>query len=226
MINCLVLRSGLGELEGDVAAGEAAVNLGVGVDTVVDASALLLVKDNLEELAAVLLGADTLANNLDGVAEIGQDGVVDGSQSAGAGTLLLLGVARAGGALGAGENAARSEDQDVAVGELLLELTGETLLDAVEALQGRDGDKDDNSLLAVANLDLAGRDNLQRAEGGLEVGSVGLEVVESLSNGLLELRGVLPRGAVGGDLVLGLGAHLDSMMLNGLRMIGVGTNFG
>ena len=28
------------------------------------------------------------------------------------------------------------------------------LLDAVEALQGRDGDKDDNSLLAVANFDL------------------------------------------------------------------------
>ncbi len=28
------------------------------------------------------------------------------------------------------------------------------LLDAVESLQGRDGDKDDNSLLAVADLDL------------------------------------------------------------------------
>jgi hypothetical protein len=28
------------------------------------------------------------------------------------------------------------------------------LLNAVEALQGRDGDKDDNSLLAVANFDL------------------------------------------------------------------------
>jgi len=28
------------------------------------------------------------------------------------------------------------------------------LLDTVEALQGRDGDKDDNSLLAVANFDL------------------------------------------------------------------------
>lgn len=28
------------------------------------------------------------------------------------------------------------------------------LLDAVEALQGRDGDKDGNCLLAVANLDL------------------------------------------------------------------------
>lgn len=28
------------------------------------------------------------------------------------------------------------------------------LLNTVEALQGRDGDKDDNSLLAVANFDL------------------------------------------------------------------------
>lgn len=125
-INRLELSSGLGELEGNVAASEATVDLGVGVDAVVDASALLLVKDDLEELAAVLLGADTLADNLDGVAEIGQDGVVDGGQSAGAGTLLLLVVARAGSTLGAGENAARSEDQDVAVRELLLELAGQT----------------------------------------------------------------------------------------------------
>jgi hypothetical protein len=79
---------------------------------------------------------------------------VDSSESSRTGTLLLLGVAGAGRSLGAGQDAARSEDQDVAVRELLLELTGETLLDAVEALQGRDGDKDDNSLLAVANLDL------------------------------------------------------------------------
>ena len=49
---------------------------------------------------------------------------MDGSQSSRAGALLLLGVAGAGGALGAGQDAARSQDQDVAVGELLLELTG------------------------------------------------------------------------------------------------------
>jgi hypothetical protein len=150
----LVLGTALGELEVDVAASEAAVDLGVSVQAVVDATTLLLVKDDLEELAAVLLGAETLADNLNGVGEVGQDGVVNSGESAGAGTLLLLGVARAGRALGAGQNAARGEDQDVAVGELLLELTGEALLDAVEALQGRDGDKDDNSLLAVANLDL------------------------------------------------------------------------
>jgi hypothetical protein len=121
----LELSGGLGELEVHVAACKAAVNLGVGVESVVNTDALLLVKDNLEELAAVLLGADALANNLDGEAEIGQDGIVDSSQSAGAGALLLLGVAGASRSLGAGKDAARGEEQDMAVRELLLELTGQ-----------------------------------------------------------------------------------------------------
>lgn len=144
----------LRELEVDVAACQTAVDLRVGVEAVVNTTTLLLVKDDLEGLGAVLLGADALADDLDGVGEILEDGVVDSSESSRTGALLLLGVAGAGGSLGAGQDAARSEDQDMAVRELLLELTGETLLDAVEALQGRDGDKDDNSLLAVANLDL------------------------------------------------------------------------
>lgn len=53
---------------------------------------------------------------------------------------------------------------------------------------------------------LAGRDDLQRAEGDLEVGRVGLELVEGLGNVLLQLGRALSRGAVGGDLVEG--AHL------------------
>lgn len=119
--------SGLGELEGDTAAGQLAVDVGVGIQAVVNTTTLLLVKDDLQGLGAVLLGAEALADDLDGVDEVGEDGVVDGGQSAGAGTLLLLGVARAGGSLGAGQDAARGEDQDVAVGELLLQLTGETM---------------------------------------------------------------------------------------------------
>ena len=39
------------------------------------------------------------------------------------------------------------------------------LLDSVEALQGRDGDKDDNSLLAVANFDLIKTQVSRRAPG-------------------------------------------------------------
>lgn len=164
----------LGELEDDTAAGEPPVDLRVGVQPVVNATTLLLIEDDLEGLAAVLLSAEALADDLDRVDKVGQDGIVDSSQGPRARALLLLGVAGAAGALGSGEDAARGQDQDVAVRKLLLELTGEArqissvfaglasrrkglvlpLLDAVEALQGRDGDKDDNSLLAVANLDL------------------------------------------------------------------------
>ena len=116
----------LGELEVDTLAGEALVDLGVGVKTVVDTTTLLLVEDDLEDLGVVLLGADALANDLDGVDEVGKDGVVDSSQSTRTRALLGLAGARAVAALGAGQDAARGDDQDVTVGELLLELTGQT----------------------------------------------------------------------------------------------------
>lgn len=115
----------LRELEVDVAASQTSVDLRVGVEAVVNTTALLLVEDDLEKLGAVLLGADALADNLNGVGEILEDGVVDSSESSRTGSLLLLGVAGAGRSLGAGEDAARGEDQDMAVGELLLELTGQ-----------------------------------------------------------------------------------------------------
>lgn len=44
-------------------------------------------------------------------------------------------------------------------------------------------------------------DELQRSEGDLQIGSVGLEIVQSTGDVLLQLGGVLPRRAVGGDLV-------------------------
>lgn len=94
----------------------------------VNAAALLLVQDDLEGLAAVLLGADALADDLNGVDKVGQDVVVHGGQSARAGALLLLVGARVDGALGARQDAALSDEEDVAVGELLLELTGQAVL--------------------------------------------------------------------------------------------------
>lgn len=93
----------------------------------VNTTLLLLVQDNLQGLAAVLLGADALADDLDGVDQVGQDGVVDGGQSAGTGALLGLGGARVDGALGAGQNAALSNEENVAVRELLLQLAGQTV---------------------------------------------------------------------------------------------------
>lgn len=115
----------LGELEVDTLASQTLVDLGVGVEPVVDTATLLLVEHDLEDLAAVLPGADALADDLDGVDEVGQDGVVHGSQSTGARALLLEGSVAAVGALRARQDAAGSDDEDVAVGKLLLELTGD-----------------------------------------------------------------------------------------------------
>jgi hypothetical protein len=121
----LVLSGGDGELEVNTLAGQSLVDLRVGVEAVVNTTTLLLVKNDLEDLGAVLLGAHALANNLDGVDEVGKDGVVDSSQSARTRALLGLAGARAVAALGAGQDAAGSDDEDVAVRELLLELTGQ-----------------------------------------------------------------------------------------------------
>lgn len=78
---CLVLgAAGLRELKGDATARQAAVDLRVRVEPVVDAAALLLVEDDLEHLRTVLLGAQALADNLNRVDEVGEDGVVHGRQ--------------------------------------------------------------------------------------------------------------------------------------------------
>lgn len=171
VLNC----STLGELKVNTTTSQLLIHLGVSIESVIHTTLLLLIEHNLQDLASILLGAQSLAHNFDGVDEISEYGVVDGSESSGTGTFLSEGGARAVGSLGTGENTARGEDQDVAVRELLLELTGESavisilsrlslgyrqekggipLLHAVETLQGRNGDKDDNSLLAVADFNL------------------------------------------------------------------------
>lgn len=124
----LVLGAALGELEHDSMAGQPTVDLAVSVQAVVDTAALLLVQDNLQGLAAILLGADALADDLDGVDEVAEDGVVDGGQSARTGTLLGLSSARVDRALGAGQDAALSNEEDVAVRELLLKLAGQAVV--------------------------------------------------------------------------------------------------
>lgn len=125
----LVLASTrLWELEVDALAREALVDLGVGIEAVVNATTLLLVKHDLQQLLAVLLGAETLANDLDWVDEVMEDGVMDGGEGSGSWALLLLQVAGAVGALWARKDAAGGNDEDVAVRELLLELTGQTIV--------------------------------------------------------------------------------------------------
>jgi len=131
----LVLHSStLRELKVNTTTRQLLVHLRVSIESVIHTTLLLLIEHNLQDLASILLGAQPLADDLDGVDEVGEDGVVHGSECSGTGAFLRERGARAVGALGAGEDAARGEDQDVAVGELLLELTGESALWSVSNL--------------------------------------------------------------------------------------------
>jgi hypothetical protein len=171
----LVLSSAaLGELERNTSASQLSVDLRISIKSVINTALLLLIENDLQQLSTIFLGSETLADDLNGVDEVGENGIMDGGQCSGTGALLCLAGAGTVGSFGAGENTAGSENENVTVGELLLELTGETgvlildvdsrlgelrgedipLLHFVETLKGWDGDKDDNSLLAVANFNL------------------------------------------------------------------------
>jgi hypothetical protein len=122
-----LLGTALGELKVDTLACQSLVDLRVGIESVVNTTTLLLIQHNLENLGSVFLGSDALADNLNWVDEIVQDAVVDGGECAGNWSLLLLRCTAAVGTLWAGKNTAGSDDEDVTVGELLLELAGEAV---------------------------------------------------------------------------------------------------
>jgi hypothetical protein len=203
MADLVIGSTTLRELKTNATPSQLSVDFGVSIESVINTSLLLLIQHNLQDLASILLGTETLTNNFDGVYEVVKDGIVNGGQSSGTRSLLRERSSGASRALGAGKNAAGCEDEDVTVRELLLELTGETLLHTVETLEGWDGDKDDNCLLAVANFNLSCGNELKRSECGLEICGIGLEIVQSTSNAGLKLRGVLARWARGRDLVEG-----------------------
>lgn len=131
--------SALRELKVNTTAGQLLVHLRVSIESVIHTTLLLLIEHNLQDFASILLGAQSLADDLNRIDQVGKDGVVDGSESSGTGALLSEGGARAGGALGTGENAARGKNQDMAVGELLLELTGESVVISIPCLLKLEG---------------------------------------------------------------------------------------
>ena len=84
-----------------------------------DVGLLVLVQMDLEEPGAVQLDPDPLSDDLGGVDEVVEDGVVHGHQGAGDGPLLLQLVGLAG---GLGQDAALGDEDNVLAGELLLKL--------------------------------------------------------------------------------------------------------
>lgn len=107
--------------EGDVLAGELAVDAREGLELVLQARGILRVQGAADQLAAISRHADALSGDLGGEHEVLQDGVVHRGEGAAAGPRLLsTAVAR-----GLAHDTALANEHDVVVRELLLEFTGE-----------------------------------------------------------------------------------------------------
>lgn len=105
---------------------------------------LVLVQVHLDQLLAVQLDADALADDLRGEHEILEDGVVHRGQGSGAWPLLFQRVPRL--ALGLRQDLALADEHDLLAAELLLQLTDHTDLDLLEGLLLRHRHVDDDGL--------------------------------------------------------------------------------
>ena len=126
----------------------------------------LRVEDDLQNAATINTNASALAQNLSGVHQVLKNGIVNGSQSPAARALLLC-LAVVAGLLG--DDAALADDNDVLAAELLLELTNQADVKTLKLAELVEGDGQNNSLLAIINLELFGTENVEVIELGLHV---------------------------------------------------------
>ena len=126
----------------------------------------LWVEDDLQNAATINTNASALAQNLSGVHQVLKNGIVNGSQSPAARALLLC-LAVVAGLLG--DNAALANDNNVLATELLLELTNQADVKTLKLAELVEGDGQNNSLLAIINLELFGTENVEVIELGLHV---------------------------------------------------------
>lgn len=124
---------------------------------------------------AVSLEVDATSNNLGGEDKIVEDGIVHRGEGEAAG---------AGGhvALGGSLDLALGDEDDMGVGELLLELLGKSLLDLTEAADEAEGVENHVRVALGADGHLLHGVDVEGGEGSLERGVVGLELVEVLGH--------------------------------------------
>lgn len=109
------------ESKDDFVASQLSVNVGHALSAVTEVRLITGIEEHSELLAAVLSYTGTLADDLRWVGKVLEDRAVDGSEGSRAGTGLL----DTGTTAWLAEDSALANKDDVAVGELLLELTGQ-----------------------------------------------------------------------------------------------------
>jgi len=127
----LILGTSAAELEVDDFPCQFSVHFSESVYLIINDALLLRVQVHLVNLGSINLGAEALSDNLGWENKILEERVMHGGKSAGSGPLL----GDAGPSGWERENSAKGKEDNVSVRELLLKLTGQTLLDLLEALQ-------------------------------------------------------------------------------------------
>ena len=135
----------------------------------------LRIENDLQNAATIGANASALAQNLSGVHEILKDGIVDGGQSPAA-RALLLSLSVVAGLLS--NNAALADDNNVLATELLLEFSYQADVKTLELAELVEGHGQDDSLLAIVNLELLSTKNVEVTELSLQfaVAHVGKEL--------------------------------------------------
>jgi len=174
-----------GELEHNVLARQTAVDGRERVELVLERSGILRVEQNFEQFRSIDGDSCPLANDFGRVDQVFEDLLVHRREGSATRTLLL----DAGSARRLAQHPALSDEDDVPVGELLLQLTGQPLLNLPESLDLRHRDKNDDGLLSAFNIHLARGRDLEWAKLSLEFGDVVFEIDQGLGDERLCLVG-------------------------------------
>jgi len=160
-----------GELENHLLVGEGLVHLGEGVQLGLNVDEVLGVQEDLEDLGAVNLISNSLADNLGRVYNVLQYRLVHSSEGSGhrAGALLESGSVES-----LREDGSLGDNHNVSATELLLKLADDSVLDLVEILQLAERHEDDDGLAATVKVELLSSGDVSAVELSLELGGGGL----------------------------------------------------
>ena len=174
-------------MERNLLVGKLVIDSSVGGGAALN-SGVLVVEVDLDNALAVDLAAGALANDFGGVENVLKDGILDGSEGAGART----GCMRPGGTLvGVAKDCALGNNEHKGAGELFLELANKLGVDRLERLEKLVGNVKDDGLLSTSAVNLLCGSDVEVLEGGLEIGGGHLQVEELGTNLGLELIGLL-----------------------------------
>jgi hypothetical protein len=137
-------------LENNLLTGQLVVDRLERFQLVVNGLSILGVQHDLLDLVTTNQVSDSLTNDLSWEDQILQDLVVDSSQSSGSWSLLSL----SGTTTWLWQDSSLSQEDNVTISKLLLELTGQLGLNLVESSESWDWNKDSNSLLVTRDINL------------------------------------------------------------------------